>query len=908
MPNTSNITLDEYSNAINAPLVEGLLQDPESFILAVSYLTRFQEGRGAIQKIPTDIRRQIEIKLLKGVPLTPEETEQFVFFQSVLTTQIKQLSQMGEDVIEMKHLKDERNTTVAVSTTLKPEKENTSVHHSWIVDKHTRVEEWKKRTIEKISADQQKALESSLNTLDDYSSTSVNNLLTKEAERLTGKHIDLSPLTEDQKRQEALLDARSQETLARMYAASAVVDLASRDLPFINQDIPLGQQPASSPDLMLYANAQMLLNKHAPLRNNAQQREKIALRAVESAKFSEITLPESLSRNDPEISQRTLVGVLEQKLGSLDTINTLIDSTNPEAVNSALGAILFIDAFVATQDKNTSTILSLFFESDSFDQFRQFMNQQANEKNNASFLGVSNDLFAALTRSAADSETNTFLPYIMGISLSDKKGQHNSLLEQLLHARSLAGESTTLTTTEAAKHFALSSNKQAANSSVSVPSQLLLPSLLQKQLLFNKVTNRFFSLGRWIDTTSGSQNRFTINPTIQSTLSDGLSIVGSKIMGVRSSRNIFSFFQRVFTRNFGSSGAVRGVLFSLLSKNPFLLFFIGFLLIVLLLLALPLISTPGDLQRDLLGPALQQAGGGGESKNENSKYISVSKTASATQFPSNNAGTITYTITIQASIEQLTNITIQDSFSVFSQTNTTPPQTQPISPPETIVPGSPFTTTYSVDLSAYKDALVTNTLTIKADTSSSTEETSVATEEVLIGNPPTGCFNFSGWPEQDKNLETQVATALTIKQPGFMAKLCSGGTVTLFWHASHPSGYGGCVGMSCVGKENWSNAIAIYKQNGLGNFANAFYTLSHELGHIFAFRNGAIYNSFENTVPNVKVCTYPFNTSNFFVESFAESVALYFGAEPNGRSVCMTGGTFQTGYPQHWQFMNDIVF
>ena len=124
-----------------------------------------------------------------------------------------------------------------------------------------------------------------------------------------------------------------------------------------------------------------------------------------------------------------------------------------------------------------------------------------------------------------------------------------------------------------------------------------------------------------------------------------------------------------------------------------------------------------------------------------SQYIILTKTVTPDSFPDNNPGVVTYTIVVDSAdpSRPLTNIkVVSDEFSVFGGASTLP-STPPI---KDIVSGQPIT--FTVNLAQYRDSLISNTIVVTADAGDKIGETKSATATVIIGNPPTECFDFGG--------------------------------------------------------------------------------------------------------------------------------------------------------------------
>lgn len=180
-----------------------------------------------------------------------------------------------------------------------------------------------------------------------------------------------------------------------------------------------------------------------------------------------------------------------------------------------------------------------------------------------------------------------------------------------------------------------------------------------------------------------------------------------------------------------------------------------------------------------------------------------------------------------------------------------------------------------------------------------------------FGSVPGGkiqCFVLTGFDQKNLDIEKQVIEKMSVAT-GYMSQLCKDGDITVKYesvqaYSDNGKPYGGFV-------TDGGTIIHIYNI-GLLSVSNAFYTLTHETGHVFDHRYPDVKSAFRDD-PQVHaegfVCTYPFGSS--LTEDFAESVAGYFSANPVSvyrDFSCMKGQSFQSKYPGHWQFMNEKLF
>lgn len=299
--------------------------------------------------------------------------------------------------------------------------------------------------------------------------------------------------------------------------------------------------------------------------------------------------------------------------------------------------------------------------------------------------------------------------------------------------------------------------------------------------------------------------------------------------------------------------------------------------------------------------------GGGAYVPSNSQYINVTKVASPAGPFQNSALplTINYTITISATTEILTDISFTDNCIVTKTGETLScPTFNPAIPqaPEQLAPGETFTINYSAEFSgSYTDSITINSLIVTATAGANPGQRSTGTASIIIGNPPTECFVFEGWPEQERLLQTQAIAQMAVAQ-SFMARLCAGGPITLIYSTAD-TGYGGF--------HHGNRRVTIYPR-GRGSLPNRFYTLTHEIGHVF----GAAYNNIlfqyrddASVRSEAPICTYPLPAQPWF-EDFAEMIALYFSQNPVSTYRdfrCLNGQTFPEVYPRHWQWARDNI-
>lgn len=293
---------------------------------------------------------------------------------------------------------------------------------------------------------------------------------------------------------------------------------------------------------------------------------------------------------------------------------------------------------------------------------------------------------------------------------------------------------------------------------------------------------------------------------------------------------------------------------------------------------------------------------------ETNQYVDVKKVASPTGNLS-NPQTITYTVTITAKTDNLTNISINDECTAnkkggsinCSNLSTLPP------PPAIISTTAPFTFTYTVNYnSTYQDSLVTDTITVNATSAAQGSVSGSGTATVCFGNCPKDCYNFpeSQWPSSAsslKNLLQGASSTIAGKYPNFSSKACKGGTINICYRSSLP--WAGIFAFHAHDADCdllFNNEVTRYGNTG------ALYLLVHELTHHIQNISGGYVSQYVSQVDPAEptICTYG-GSDNY--ETMAEGNAL-FVAPPiilqNG--ACITN--YPSQYPRHYQFARDVMF
>jgi len=266
--------------------------------------------------------------------------------------------------------------------------------------------------------------------------------------------------------------------------------------------------------------------------------------------------------------------------------------------------------------------------------------------------------------------------------------------------------------------------------------------------------------------------------------------------------------------------------------------------------------------------------------------------------------TVTYTITVTAKKGTLTNIKYNNVCKVIQQGSQNPCPAETPEEPQSISPSSPFVFTYEeiYDGTNYIDSLVLDTFTVTADADQEKGITTSGSASITIGNPPTDCLAVEGtWPSDYLDNINQAMGTLISNHSNYVSKVClSYDKISLRYN---PSGYGNYWG--------WNHVLYIdFYALGVGNYDNALYTLSHELGHslIRGAQTAYIfaeYLRYPGITTEKPLCFYS-DAAGVPDEELPESIAFYIIPT---RSCSLTGDTSDIqNWPIHLQFLKKYVF
>lgn len=254
---------------------------------------------------------------------------------------------------------------------------------------------------------------------------------------------------------------------------------------------------------------------------------------------------------------------------------------------------------------------------------------------------------------------------------------------------------------------------------------------------------------------------------------------------------------------------------------------------------------------------------------------------------------VTYTITVTAKKGKLTNVSFEHKCEVLAEKSNSPcPAPLPDTVPTEISPVNPFVFTYSQTYggSSYQDSLVTNTFTVTADASEEKGASATGVASIIIGNPPTGCYNVAGsWPGGEKAAILSAVSNLIGKAPTYVARVCAAySQVNLYFDPPKVCGPWGCA--------PGGNTI-YFNSQGLTNLRNATFILAHESAHVLSYGNGAIFQSYRaypGTLSELPICNYGGSSD---AEGFAEAIANHVVGAP-----CLSGN------PKNIEFVEKYIF
>lgn len=167
-----------------------------------------------------------------------------------------------------------------------------------------------------------------------------------------------------------------------------------------------------------------------------------------------------------------------------------------------------------------------------------------------------------------------------------------------------------------------------------------------------------------------------------------------------------------------------------------------------------------------------------------------------------------------------------------------------------------------------------------------------------IQEPAAGCFVFVGsWTEEDKQLINEAIGRITSYSQLYNT-VCSDNSINLLRINSDDY----CTKVS--------NSEINITNKCLGNSENTVYSLTHEVGHVFAAKNFSAYLSFLWEVSRTEnlLCSYPIEERRGYAEDFPETIAVYvtnIHYPQHVYSRCNGPINMASEYPIHYNFIKD---
>jgi hypothetical protein len=231
--------------------------------------------------------------------------------------------------------------------------------------------------------------------------------------------------------------------------------------------------------------------------------------------------------------------------------------------------------------------------------------------------------------------------------------------------------------------------------------------------------------------------------------------------------------------------------------------------------------------------------------------------------------TVDYTITVTAKKSTLTNISFKHVCEIMTKSGKSAcPAPLPTDILEKISPIGSYVYTYTQTYGgpSYRDSLVINTFTVTADTPEEAGVSASGVASIIIGKPPTGCYNVAGdWPSSERASIMAAIANLIGGSSNYVARLCATWPEVKIYYASKVCGAWGCAP---------GGNIIYLNSEGLKNTTNATFILAHESAHVLNYGDGsymAAYRSYPGTLEELPVCGYCCGES----EGFAEAIGRY---------------------------------
>lgn len=303
-----------------------------------------------------------------------------------------------------------------------------------------------------------------------------------------------------------------------------------------------------------------------------------------------------------------------------------------------------------------------------------------------------------------------------------------------------------------------------------------------------------------------------------------------------------------------------------------------------------------------------------------SRYIGITKVADPPTLKNTDLPkAINFTITITAKEQVLTITSIKETFAVLVKDKA-------VSIPEKILTasktklarGEATEIKFALELDkSFEDSVVTTTTIVSASVDSQVSpQTTSASTPVVVGSPPTSCivFDNSRLPWQDGTQPYMSwaiqAIAYISQSQTYAANLCGRGPVFLERGRSSLD-VGDKDDVAGLAPAALGNRVYLFDKAFTG-YLQLRYVLAHELGHVYAYRNGDVFRLFERVVNpqdpkngEAFLKTYPLTKS--VGEDFPETIALYIVWETT--SIGNYGIiNIPMEYPKHHTFARQQIF
>jgi hypothetical protein len=283
----------------------------------------------------------------------------------------------------------------------------------------------------------------------------------------------------------------------------------------------------------------------------------------------------------------------------------------------------------------------------------------------------------------------------------------------------------------------------------------------------------------------------------------------------------------------------------------------------------------------------------------------------------NQDNVVTYTITVSALEGTLSNISFNYSCNVISENPKSCPAPQdiiaggqslaamPPTAPSQITSTTPYIITYKTTIrrGAYNDSLITDSFTVTASPGGQDLQTVSGSRSLRIGNPPTGCFKLvdeDSWPDNYRSNILSAISNIISDHMTYVVKVCGAGDINIQYDST-PQGYWGY-------HLHGGDVDIILYSGGLQSVSRAEFIVAHESAHHLGWITD-LYDTYLNTPGLGQICSYPTYPNEPPSEDFAEMIGQYVNDTVSNCGCFVSGcGSFQSSYPNHYEFARSIIF